>query len=65
MSKVLKNQLNSFKNYKFDCIKNQIINLHNGQNANLDEFLEITHILDINFQKYKFTSNIDIILLAK
>ncbi len=29
MSQILKKQLNSFKNYKLDCIKNKIINLHN------------------------------------
>ena len=65
MSELIINELNSFKNYKYESTTSRIVNLKDVMNADLDEFLAIAHILDKNYIKYKFTTNIDIRILGK
>lgn len=65
MSELVINEINGFKNYKYESTTSRVVNLKNINDADLDEFLAITHILDTNFIKYKFTTNIDIRILGK
>ncbi|NVJ53234.1 MAG: hypothetical protein HWD90_06040 [Campylobacteraceae bacterium] len=65
MSELVINELNGFKNYKYESTTSRVVNLKNISDADLDEFLAITHILDRNYIKYKFTTNIDIRILGK
>lgn len=65
MSEILIDELNSFSSYKYEPMTKRVVNLKGVSNANLDEFLEIAHILDANHIKYKFTTNIDIRILGK
>lgn len=65
MSEIIVNKLNSFRNYKYEPVTNRIVNLKGATNADLDEFLAIAHILDSNFIKYKFSTNIDIRIIGK
>ena len=58
-------KLNDFKNYKYEPSTNRIVNLKGVQNADMDEFLAIAHILDTNYIKYKFSTNIDIRIIGK
>lgn len=65
MSEIIVNEIGRFNNYKYEAMTNRIINLRGISNADLDEFLAIAHILDSNYIKYKFTTNIDIRILGK
>ncbi|RXK11720.1 hypothetical protein CP965_13205 [Halarcobacter mediterraneus] len=65
MSELILNELNGFKNYKYESATSRIVNLKDVMDADLDEFLAIAHILDKNYIKYKFTTNIDIRILGK
>ncbi|WP_072681365.1 hypothetical protein [Arcobacter sp. LA11] len=65
MSEILVNEIGRFNNYKYEPMTNRIVNLKGITNADLDEFLAIAHILDSNYIKYKFTTNIDIRILGK
>ncbi len=65
MSEMIISEINSFSNYKYEPMSKRVINLRGVANADLDEFLEIAHLLDSNFIKYKFTTNIDIRILGK
>lgn len=59
MSTIIVNQLNKFNNYKFDLENKRIENLKDITDADIDELLEISNILDSNFINYEFTQNID------
>ncbi len=63
MSENLIAKLNSFNNYKYNHSLGKIINLKSAKDADLDEFLEIANILDRNFIKYSFSTNIDITIV--
>ena len=65
MSELVINELSNFSNYKYEAGTNRVINLKGISNADLDEFLQIAHLLDTNRIKYKFTTNIDIRILSK
>ena len=65
MSEIIINKLSDFRNYRYEASTNRVVNLKGASNADLDEFLEIAHLLDSNFIKYKFTTNIDIRILGK
>ena len=64
MSEIIVNELDSFNNYKYDASTKRVVNLKGVSNADIDEFLEIAHILDSNSIKYKFTTNIDIRIIG-
>ncbi len=65
MSEMVVNEIGKFNNFKYEPRTKQIVNLKGATNADLDEFLAIAHILDSNYIKYKFTTNIDIRILGK
>lgn len=65
MSEIIVNELSNFNNYRYEATTNRVINLKGISNADLDEFLQIAHLLDANRIKYKFTTNIDIRILGK
>ncbi len=65
MSEMIIDEINSFSSYKYEPMTRRVINLKGVSNANLDEFLEIAHLLDLNHIKYKFTTNIDIRILGR
>jgi len=65
MSEMLISEINSFNSYKYEAMTNRVVNLNGATNADIDEFLEIAHLLDANYIKYKFTTNIDIRILGK
>ena len=65
MSEIIVNELSSFNNYKYEANTNRVVNLKGISNADLDEFLQIAHLLDSNQIKYKFTTNIDIRILGR
>ncbi|WP_320036359.1 hypothetical protein ACMC56_04150 [Campylobacterota bacterium DY0563] len=65
MSEAIVNELNNFKHYKYEPLTRRIVNLKSVTNADMDEFLAIAHILDSNFIKYKFSTNIDIRIIGK
>ncbi|PLY07804.1 MAG: hypothetical protein C0625_04355 [Arcobacter sp.] len=65
MSEMIVSELNSFNNYRYESNTKRIVNLKGASNADMDEFLAIAHILDSNYIKYKFTTNIDIRILGK
>lgn len=65
MSEVIVNELNSFNSYKYEANTKRIVNLKGVNNADMDEFLAIAHLLDTNYIKYKFTTNIDIRIIGK
>lgn len=65
MSEIVISKLNHFRNYKYEPLSNRIVNLRGATNADLDEFLAIAHILDSNYIKYKFSTNIDIRIIGK
>ncbi len=65
MSEIIVNELSSFNNYRYEANTNRVVNLKGISNADLDEFLQIAHLLDTNRIKYKFTTNIDIRILGK
>lgn len=65
MSEAIVSELNNFKHYKYEPGTRRIVNLKSASNADMDEFLAIAHILDSNFIKYKFSTNIDIRIIGK
>lgn len=65
MSEILINEIKRFNSYEYEPMTNRIVNLNGATNADIDEFLEIAHLLDENYIKYKFTTNIDIRILGK
>lgn len=65
MSELIVNELNSFNSYKYEANTKRIVNLKGVNNADMDEFLAIAHLLDTNYIKYKFTTNIDIRIIGK
>lgn len=65
MSEMIISEINSFSSYKYEPMTKRVVNLNGVTNADLDEFLEIAHLLDSNHIKYKFTTNIDIRILGR
>ena len=64
MSKFLINQLNSFKNYNFDESSKNITNV-NMSDSDVNEFLEIIHLLDSKFIDYNILNNFNISISIK
>jgi len=65
MSEIIINEINRFKSYRYEPSTKRVVNLKSCENADLEEFLAIAHILDSNYIKYKFTTNIDIRILDR
>ena len=62
MSKILTEQLNNFKNYNYDENSKNIIN-KNNHSGDVNEFLEIIHLLDTRFIEYDILNNFNISIL--
>lgn len=60
MAESIINKINQFSTYKFDERKNKIVNLRNGDDTDIDEFLDIQFLLDCNRVMYYFEKNFEI-----
>ncbi len=65
MSHILLKKLKNFETYKVDDARQSILNLNSVNKVNLDDFFEISHILDSTYMNYKVDSNLNIIVLGK
>lgn len=65
MSLKIINEINKFSSYKFDENNYKVINTRTQDTANLDEFLEIAHILDTNRINYIMGNNFSIKVLER
>jgi len=65
MSEVLFHKINQFSTYKVDKSSATIINKKTVQEVNVDEFLEISHILDSYHFNYGIDHNLNFISLNK
>lgn len=65
MSHILLKKLDNFKTYKVDSRKQSILNLNSVKKVNLDDFFEISNILDSTYMNYKVDSDLNIIVLGK
>lgn len=57
--------INSFSTYKFDPYTKKVINKRLQDDTNIEEFLEIQHILDKNRVLYQFSKNFEIEIVSK
>jgi len=64
MSKILIEQLCSFKHYHFEENGKYITNA-NLADSNVNEFLEIIHLLDSQFIEYNILNDFNISILSK
>ena len=53
-------EINKFSTFSFDEKNNRVINLKSKEDTNIDEFLEIGHILDCNNIRMSYRSNFEI-----
>lgn len=53
-------KINDFSSYKFDKQANKVVNLKDSEETNIDEFLDIQHLLDCNKVRYYFEKNFEI-----
>lgn len=65
MAEGIINEINNFQTFKFDNNTNRIINMRFQEDTNIDEFLSIQHILDMNKVVYRFDKNFDIQVISK
>jgi len=65
MSEVLLHKINQFTGYKVDKNSSKIINKKTLHEVNVDEFLEISHILDSYHFNYGIDHNLNFISLNK
>jgi len=65
MSDLLKNKINTFSTYKVAKNSTNIINTKSLQEVNVEEFLEISHILDSFYFSYVIDSHLNFIDLDK
>lgn len=65
MSIKLLEEINRFDSFRFDKSTNSILNTQSIAKANIDQFLEIAHILDSNYISYEMTRSYDLKILGK
>ena len=65
MSDLLIRRLNSFSTYEVDTNSTNIINTKTLEDVNLEEFLEISHILDSSYFSYGVDQHLNFIALDK
>ncbi len=65
MSELLINKLGTFSTFKVDQNNKNIINLKCANSVDLDDFFEISHILDSSYLNYKVDEKLNIIVLGK
>jgi hypothetical protein len=57
------NAINNHKTFKFDNKSKRVVNTRFQEDTDIEEFLNIQHILDNNRIKYRFDKNFDIKIL--
>ena len=60
MSQHIIDEINRYSCFRFDLMKNRIVNLKSNENTNIDEFLGIQYMLDKNRVLHKFEQNFEI-----
>lgn len=60
MNQDLINQINGFSSYRYDPKSERVININLAKSLNIEEFLEVQHILDSNLINYVFEKNFQI-----
>ncbi|MCK5294063.1 MAG: hypothetical protein KAJ49_05375 [Arcobacteraceae bacterium] len=60
MAQLLIDELNRYSSYKFDTKENRIRNLKSNENTDIEQFLSIQHLLDLNKINHKFEKNFEI-----
>jgi len=65
MSDLLIHRLNSFSTYQVEKNSTNIINTKTFEDVNLEEFLEISHILDSSYFSYAVDKHLNFIALDK
>jgi hypothetical protein len=60
MAQNIIDSINSFQTFKYDETAKRIVNLRDGFETDVDEFLAIQHILDNNNIIHKFEGNFNI-----
>lgn len=63
MAQMIIDKINTFITFRFDRIKNRVVNLKIDREFEVDEFLEIQHILDCNKVRYIFEKDFEIQIL--
>ena len=65
MSLKIINEINKFSSYKFDESDYKIVNTRTQDMADIDEFLEIVHILDNHHVQFIMGKNYSIKILGR
>lgn len=65
MSIKLLEEISKFDSFRFDESTNSIVNIQTVAHADIEQFLEIAHILDSNYISYKMTRSYDLVILGK
>lgn len=65
MNRIILEQISRFDSFRFDEQSNSILNQNSVAKADIDQFLEIAHILDSNFISYDMTRTYDLKILGK
>ena len=63
MANNLIDEINKYSSFRFDENCNRVINLKSKEDTNVDEFLNIQHMLDNNNILHKFENNFEIQIL--
>ena len=63
MSEQIIEKINNIKTFKFDTKTNKILNLNQGEETDVENFLYIQNILDNGKIRYKFEKNFEIKIL--
>ncbi|DAB31869.1 MAG TPA: hypothetical protein CFH79_06860 [Sulfurospirillum sp. UBA11407] len=54
MGNVVLEKLNHYKSFRYDTKTKSIVNLKSSEEIDIDEFLEIQHLLDVHRVSYRF-----------
>lgn len=65
MSVKLVEEINKFSSFRFDKDSNIILNTKGVAKADIEQFLELSHLLDSNFISYEMTTTFDLKIIGK
>lgn len=65
MSEAVLKKLEKFTTFSIDKSNRTLHNIQPNHNSNIEELLEISHILDSSYLNYNFDQNLNIIVLGK
>ena len=60
MAESIIQEINNCTSYKFDVLRNKVVNLKDSEDTDIDEFLNIQFLLDCNRVMYYFKKNFEI-----